>query len=89
MIILMSLLYFLGNLLDSMFLLLEALGLDMYDDMPMYGVMANVFLFGSRGVDIFIYYNLDKEYNKSLRSLLKFFMYPRSTPTNSRSFEMT
>ena len=64
MIISVSLLYFAGNCLDSLDALIELFGVDLYDNMPMYVVMGNVFLFGSHGLYIFIYYNFDKQYNQ-------------------------
>ena len=70
MIISMSLLYFAGNSLDSLDALIELFGVDLYDNMPMYVVMGNVFLFGSHGLYIFIFYNFDKEYNKLFQRLI-------------------
>ena len=70
MIISMSLLYFAGNSLDSLDALIELFGVDLYDNMPMYVVMGNVFLFSSHGLYIFIFYNFDKEYNRLFQRLI-------------------
>lgn len=70
MIISVSLLYFAGNVADSLDALIELFGVDLYDNMPMYVVMGNVFLFGSHGLYIFIYYTFDKQYNQLFQRLI-------------------
>lgn len=70
MIISVSLLYFSGNLLESIAPLLEIFGVDIYDDLPAYIILDNVFLFGTHGLYIFIYYVFDKQYNQLFQRLI-------------------
>ena len=70
MIIYVSLLYFAGNFLDSVGILVEILGVDAFSYMPIYIVIGNVFLFSSHSLNIFIYYKADKDYNRLFRRLL-------------------
>ena len=70
MIISVSLLYFMGNLIDSSSDLMNIFGVDLYNGMPIWVVMDNAFLFGSHGLYIFIYYNFDKAYNKLFQRLI-------------------
>ena len=49
MFIWMSLLYFAGNVLDSLGIFMELFDLDAYTLIPMYIVLGNAFLFGSHG----------------------------------------
>ena len=70
MIICVSLLYFFGNSVDSFASILELFGFDIYNDMPLYTITANVFLFSSHGLPIFIFYSFDKEHNRMFQRLI-------------------
>lgn len=70
MIISVSLLYFIGNVEDSLASIIELFGVDLYDDLPLYSIFGNVFLFGSHGLYIFIFYIFDKQYNQLFQKLI-------------------
>ena len=70
MIISVSMLYFIGNVEDSFASIIELFGVDLYNDLPFYSVLGNVFLFGSHGFYIFIFYFFDKQYNQLFQRLI-------------------
>lgn len=69
MILFNCLLYFFGNILDSVSDLIDLLGIDIYNKITIYILAINIFLFGSHGLSIFIYYHFNKNYRNSFRKI--------------------
>ena len=71
MVILMSLLFFFGNVLDALSGLLPLIGVDLYSEFSGYLIISNTFLFLEHGLTIFIFYNCNKCYKRTFRKMFR------------------
>ena len=81
MIIMMSLFYLGGNIMDSISGLFPILGYDIYANFQSYLVISNTFLFLEHGMPIFIYYSCNRSYKRIFRRMFK--LSPSHDPSDS------